>query len=80
MDMGFVQGIENSEKDQAIARLIITLAKSLGLVVVAEGVETQAQNHFLKDNGCDEVQGYYYYRPLPKEDVEGLLKSLSDSN
>lgn len=62
IDMQFVQGIEDSEKDRAIIAVIIKLAKSLGLKVLAEGVETKAQLDFLVDKECDLVQGYYYHR------------------
>ena len=76
IDMQFVQGIEDSEKDQAITKIIINLAKNLRLKVIAEGVETIRQLDFLRQKMCDEVQGYYYYRPMPPEAVEELLKSL----
>ncbi len=75
MDMIFTQGIEGSAKDRAIAKVIINLAKSLGLKVVAEGVETALQLDFLHQRMCDEVQGYYYFRPMPDYEVEALLKS-----
>ncbi|MFZ7102447.1 MAG: EAL domain-containing protein [Peptococcaceae bacterium] len=75
IDRKFVQGIEGSEKDQAITKVIINLAKSLGLDVLAEGVETAPQSEFLNRKMCDEVQGYYYYKPMPVEEVERLLRS-----
>ncbi len=75
IDIQFIHGIEKSEKDQAIIKVIINLAKSLSLRVVAEGVETAEQLEFLAQKMCDEVQGYYYYRPMPAEDIESLLKS-----
>ncbi len=68
--MQFVQGIEKNEKDQAITKVIISLAKNLNLNVVAEGVETKPQLDFLIHKMCDEVQGFYYYRPMPAEEVE----------
>lgn len=74
IDMQFVQGIETNEKDQAIIMVIINLAKSLGLSSLAEGVETKDQLSFLDKNNCDHVQGYYYHRPMPAEEVEKVLK------
>ena len=73
MAMEFVQGITVSEKDEAIAILIITLANSLGLKVIAEGVETIEQLNFLEQKICDEVQGFYFYKPMPAEEVEKIL-------
>ena len=75
IDMQFVQGIEGNEKDQAITKVIINLAKSLGLEVLAEGVETAPQLEFLNQRMCDEVQGYYYYKPMPAEEIEKLLNA-----
>jgi len=74
MDMQFVRGIDESEKDQAITKVIINLAKSLGLKVIAEGVETESQMNFLYHWMCDEVQGYYYYKPMPAEEAEQVLR------
>ncbi|NLT97817.1 MAG: EAL domain-containing protein, partial [Christensenellaceae bacterium] len=74
MDMQFVRGIDESEKDQAITKVIINLAKSLGLKVIAEGVETESQMNFLYHRMCDEVQGYYYYKPMPAEEAEQVLR------
>jgi len=74
MDMQYVRGIDESEKDQAITKVIINLAKSLGLKVIAEGVETESQMNFLYQRMCDEVQGYYYYKPMPAEEAEQVLR------
>lgn len=76
--MPFVQGIGVSEKDEAIARAIIVLAKNLGLQTIAEGVETEQQLSFLRQNMCDEIQGFYYYRPMPPEEIEKLLRTFAD--
>lgn len=76
IDMQFTQGIENNEKDRAITMVIIDLAKSLGLNVLAEGVETREQMEFLNQRLCDEVQGYYYHKPMPAKEIEKLLLSL----
>jgi diguanylate cyclase (GGDEF)-like protein len=75
MDMQFVRGIEESEKDQAITKVIINLAKNLGLKVIAEGVETETQLKFLHQKMCDEVQGFYYFKPMPADEVEQVLRN-----
>ncbi len=75
--MPFIHGItKDNSKDKAIATVIIQLAKSLELKVIAEGVETEAQVEFLNQQLCDEIQGFYYYRPMPAEEIEILLKAL----
>ncbi len=73
IDMQFVQGIEDSEKDQAITKIIINLGKSLGLEVLAEGVETESQLDFLNEKMCDDVQGYLFYKPMPAAEIEKIL-------
>ncbi|MDD2620832.1 MAG: EAL domain-containing protein, partial [Syntrophomonadaceae bacterium] len=73
MDMQFVQGIDKNEKDQAIAKVIINLAKNMNLKVIAEGVETEFQLDFLSRRMCDEVQGYFCYKPMPAEEIEKIL-------
>lgn len=75
IDIQFIKGLENNEKDQAITMIIINLAKNLGLHVIAEGVETQPQLQFLKNRQCDEVQGYYFYKPMPPDKVTQLLEN-----
>lgn len=73
--MQFIHGItESKSKDRAIAKIIIQLAKSLDLNVIAEGVETQAQIEFLRKHLCDEIQGFYYYRPMPAKEIEKILE------
>lgn len=71
--MPFVQGISVSEKDEAIIKSILALAQNLGLRVIAEGVETKKQLCFLSERRCDEIQGFYYYKPMPAREVEKLL-------
>ncbi len=73
MDMNFVQSISKSSKDDAIVRIIIQLAQSLELKVIAEGVETKSQLDFLSNQICDEIQGYYYYKPMPAVEIEKIL-------
>ena len=64
IDQSFVRGIATDADDVAIITAIIALAHSLHLKVVAEGVEDAAQLRFLRDQGCEEVQGYFFSRPL----------------
>jgi len=71
--MPFIHGISLSEKDEAITKAIIVLAKNLGLHTIAEGVEDINQVAFLNQSMCDEIQGFYYYRPLPAEEIEVIL-------
>lgn len=73
IDQGFVRGILIDPNDAAIAKMVIALANSLGLQVVAEGVETLAQQEFLAALGCHCYQGYLFSRPLPIEDFENLI-------
>ncbi len=73
IDQTFIARIEKSEIDRAIISTIAHLAHALGMRVVAEGVETQAQHAILRASGCDEVQGYYIGRPLSAEQLRELF-------
>jgi diguanylate cyclase (GGDEF)-like protein/PAS domain S-box-containing protein len=75
IDQSFVRDIPTDPDDAAIAITIITMAHTLGLKVVAEGVETEQQLNFLREHLCDAMQGYYFSKPLPPEQFEDLLKS-----
>lgn len=68
-----IPGFDVSDKDEAITKAIIVLARNLGLSVIAEGVETKQQIAFLNQQLCDEIQGYYYYKPMPVQKIEELL-------
>ena len=73
--MPFIQGINVDKKDEEIIKTIIVLARIMGLDVIAEGVETLQQESFLTQWKCDEIQGYYYYKPMPAKEIEGLLQT-----
>jgi diguanylate cyclase (GGDEF)-like protein/PAS domain S-box-containing protein len=75
IDKIFIDNIITNTDDQVIVSATISMAQKLGLKVIAEGVEIQAQADILKDFGCDIVQGYLYSEPLMKEDMENLLQS-----
>jgi diguanylate cyclase (GGDEF)-like protein len=74
IDRVFIDEIVSRPEDASIVRAIVSLAHSLHLKVVAEGVETPAQLYFLKTAGCDEYQGYHFSRPLPAAEFEQLMR------
>ncbi|MEO5362833.1 MAG: EAL domain-containing protein [Magnetococcus sp. DMHC-8] len=73
IDRSFVSDLPTDSEDAAIVSAIISMAHKMHLTVVAEGVETAAQLAFLRGNDCDEIQGYYYSRPLPADDLARFL-------
>jgi diguanylate cyclase (GGDEF)-like protein/PAS domain S-box-containing protein len=73
IDMSFVSGIPDSKNDVAVVRAIINLGRSLEMRVIAEGVETAEQAQVLRDLDCDEMQGYWFSRPLPSDQVLDYL-------
>jgi diguanylate cyclase (GGDEF)-like protein/PAS domain S-box-containing protein len=76
IDQSFVRDIGISTEDRAIISAIISMAKSLGLRTIAEGVETEDQLKFLREQNCDEFQGYYYGKPLPADEFMALAQSV----
>ncbi len=74
IDQTFVKNITTDPRSAAIARATTALAHGLSLVVVAEGVETEGQLAFLRDMGCDKIQGYLFSRPLPADELATLLR------
>ncbi|MCC7225055.1 MAG: EAL domain-containing protein [Burkholderiaceae bacterium] len=77
IDQSFVRDIPGDLNDAAIVRAILAMSLSLGLRVIAEGVETEAQRDFLFDNGCQAFQGYLFGRPMPIEAWEGIINASS---
>ncbi|KPY79055.1 Sensory box protein/response regulator, partial [Pseudomonas syringae pv. spinaceae] len=75
IDIAFIREVTSNPQDAAIARAIIELAHSLGLKVIAEGVETPEQLAFLRDNQCDQIQGYLISKPLPLAELETFLST-----
>ena len=73
IDRSFVKDIVGNSEDGAIARAVIAMAHSMNLVVIAEGVETEEQYQFLKDNECEIIQGYLISKPVPAKEFELLL-------
>ncbi len=73
IDQSFIRNALNDPDDASIARTIIALGRALSLKVIAEGVETREHEDFLKDFGCDEVQGYRYSKALPADEFEAFL-------
>jgi EAL domain-containing protein (putative c-di-GMP-specific phosphodiesterase class I) len=75
VDRSFIRDIPQDGEDRAITEAIIAMGKSLGLNVVAEGVETVEQLDFLRHRACDEMQGYYFSKPIAADALERLLRS-----
>jgi diguanylate cyclase (GGDEF)-like protein/PAS domain S-box-containing protein len=80
IDQSFVRDITSNPNSAAIAKTVIAMAHGLHLKVIAEGVETEGQLQYLRDNNCDEMQGYFFSRPIPAGNFEELLRSGSSLN
>lgn len=75
IDKSFITNIRSEPKNQIIVKTIIFLAKELGIHILAEGVETEDEHSFLLENNIDSIQGYYYSKPLPRNEFERLLQA-----
>ena len=73
IDMEFIRSMDKNPKVKEVIKMIINLAKTMDAITVSEGVETKEQYEFLKENGCDVIQGYYFSRPLPLNEFEQLV-------
>jgi diguanylate cyclase (GGDEF)-like protein len=80
MDLHFLTGAGDMEKSRIIITQVIKLVELLGMKLIAEGVETKAQADFLKERGCREMQGYYFFKPMPVEDFEKAFEQEPDYN
>jgi len=80
IDKSFVQDLLDDDDDATIVRAIIQLGKSLGMQVIAEGVETAEQEAYIISEGCHEGQGYHYSKPLPARELSAYLKQAQRSN
>ena len=74
VDRSFIREVPNDAEDRAIAEAIIAMGKTLSLTVVAEGVETQEQQAFLRARACDAIQGYYFNRPVAADQFAAFLR------
>lgn len=76
IDRSFISDLASNESDRTVASAVILLAQKLNLRVIAEGVETNEQLQFLRDNNCDEIQGYLFSRPLPPDEFATLARNV----
>jgi EAL domain-containing protein (putative c-di-GMP-specific phosphodiesterase class I) len=77
IDKSFVSELADNPDDQAIAMAVISLGHKLNLRVIAEGVETEQQRAFLRENECDEMQGYLFSKPVPAEAIVDMLEAYA---
>ena len=77
VDKSFVQRLGRQQNEDAVTSTVVGLGHSLGLVVIAEGVENELQLHAVRDLGCDSVQGFYFSKPLPRQGITALLADSS---
>lgn len=77
IDQSFVRDVVDDPDDKAIVKAIINVAKGLGLRTIAEGVETQEQLEFLQENGCDEIQGFYYSKPITADQFATFVRGMA---
>jgi EAL domain-containing protein (putative c-di-GMP-specific phosphodiesterase class I) len=74
IDKSFINNLASNYSDKAVAGAVISLGQKLNLRVIAEGIETAEQVEFLRANNCDEIQGYYFSKPVGSDAIKELLK------
>jgi diguanylate cyclase (GGDEF)-like protein len=77
IDKAFIKGLPADKDDKAVARAVISLGRNLDLKVIAEGVETAEQAEFLRQNNCEEVQGYHLSKPMPPDEFEAFIRDCN---
>jgi EAL domain-containing protein (putative c-di-GMP-specific phosphodiesterase class I) len=77
IDKSFISDLSTNENDKAVASAVISLGQKLNLRVIAEGVETDDQVAFLREHNCDEMQGYYFSKPIAAQTIEELLRGTA---
>jgi EAL domain-containing protein (putative c-di-GMP-specific phosphodiesterase class I) len=80
IDKSFIDKVTESSGTRPIVEAVVSLSKSLALTTIAEGVETREQFDVLNELGCDVIQGYYFFKPLPIDAVEKLLRKASEQS
>ncbi len=75
LDLNFLSGAGDPEKGRIIVCHIIRMIRSLGMKIIAEGVENESQAEFLRDQGCAEMQGFWFYKPMPVQELEKIIES-----
>ena len=76
IDRQFILNLENEKNGKKLYEGILNLARALDLKVIIEGVETKEQADYVIEKGCDAIQGFYYYRPMPPGEIEKLLQEM----
>ena len=77
IDRSFIKDIHENEDDQEITRAIIAMGQSLNLATLAEGVETEEQVEILREYGCDYIQGFFFSKPLPANEMTDFLQKTA---
>jgi diguanylate cyclase (GGDEF)-like protein/PAS domain S-box-containing protein len=77
IDKSFINNLPSNDSDKAVTSAVISLGQKLNLRVIAEGVETTAQVAFLRENNCDEMQGYHFSKPIPAYDIDHLIRTAT---
>ena len=78
--MQFIRSMDKNPKVKDVIKMIINLSKVMNATTISEGVETKEQYDFLKENGCDIIQGYYLSKPLPVNEFEDLIQKEFSKN